>query len=295
MDLENPLDKDLVRAGIVGVGGEESAVWGRDILSRIYHFGTKNIPFDDSPENEGEWAKSYLAHCEEVWSKEVPIETAVSFCKEGITLPRQHRRGPVEQVLLARSTAREFLNIPLGLEMLAQILEYTLGFVEERQIPESGGLPDALRKRRCSPSGGGLNSTEGYVLVRNVEGLEVGLYYYNPFNHQLILTSSKTPPVGRLLSGQHFADAVPVGVFFTSRVDKLWWKHEHSRAYRNALLEVGHIAQTFQIMSASFGLGTWLTGALCEKDIEPLLGLNSDREQVHFVVGVLYTQWVACG
>jgi len=287
VDLENPLDKDLVRAGIVKDEGEGSVVWGWDILSRIYHFGTKNIPYDDRPESEEEWAKSYLAHCEEVWKKEVPVETAVSFRKEGVTLPSQHRRGPVEQVLLARSTTREFLNVPLGLEILAQILEYTLGFVEERQLPESSGLPDALRKRRCSPSGGGLNSTEGYVLVRNVEGLEAGLYYYNPFKHQLILMSSEIPPVGRLLSGQHFADAVPVGIFFTSRFDKLWWKYEHSRAYRNALLEVGHIAQTFQIMSASFGLGTWLTGALCEKDIEPLLGLNSDREQVLF--------FVACG
>lgn len=285
VDQDNPLDKDLIRAGIVKVGRGEPVVWGWDILSRIYHFGTKNIPLVDSPEDEEAWAKSYLAHCEEVWQKEVPVETAARFHSEGIILPRSLRDGPIEHVLRARSTTREFLDVPVDLEALAHILQYTLGFVAARQLPESSGLPEAFRKRRCSPSGGGLNSTEGYVMVKNVEGLESGMYYYDPYHHQLILLSSEIPPLGKLLSGQHFADAVPVGVFFTSRFDKLWWKYEHSRAYRNALLEVGHVAQTFQIMSTSLGLGTWLTGALCEKDVEPLLKLESNHEQVLFFVG----------
>ncbi|MFJ4349237.1 SagB family peptide dehydrogenase [Pseudomonas sp. NPDC089401] len=294
--IENPgcvdqacaIDQALISAGVVKVDQESTEAWGWDVLSRIYHFGTKNIPLEDVPVDETAWAKLYLEHCESLWQKQVPLERQHSGAESGIPLPSRTCEGELEKVLLRRSTVREFLDFPLRLESLAKILQYTLGFVDERELPESCGLPDAFRKRRCSPSGGGLNSTEGYVLANNVDGLDKGLYYYEAASNRLLLKSVDIPQLGALLSGQHFANNLPVGVFFTSRFDKLWWKYEHSRAYRNALLEVGHVAQTFQLMSTSLGLGTWLTGALCEKEIEPLLKLENAHEQVLFFVGCGY-------
>lgn len=288
IDQNCAVDQDLIRAGVVRITQEQLNPWGWDVLSRIFHFGTKNIPLDDIPQDEEAWAKLYLEHCEGAWAKPLPIDHAQVGGEAGIVLPRQACEGQLEQSLCRRSTTREFLDAPLPLEVLAKILQYTLGFIDDREVPKASGLPDSLRKRRCSPSGGGLNSTEGYVLARNVEGLDEGIYYYDAASHRLLLKSTDVPLLGQMLSGQHFANNLPAGIFFTSRFDKLWWKYEHSRAYRNALLEVGHIAQTFQIISASLGLGTWLTGALCEQEIEPFLKLENAHEEVLFFVGCGY-------
>ncbi|WP_313710854.1 SagB family peptide dehydrogenase [Pseudomonas sp.] len=289
IDQNCMVDQELIRAGVVKITQEQTDYWGWDVLSRIFHFGTKNIPLDDIPQSEEAWAKLYLEHCDGAWARPLPIDYAHVGGEAGILLPRKTCEGQLEQSLYRRSTTREFIDVPLRLEMLAKILQFTLGFVDDREVPVTSGLPDSLRKRRCSPSGGGLNSTEGYVLVRNVEGLDEGIYYYDAASHRLLLKSTDVPSVGQMLSGQHFANNLPAGVFFTSRFDKLWWKYEHSRAYRNALLEVGHVAQTFQIISTSLGLGTWLTGALCEQDIEPFLKLENAHEQVLFFVGCGYT------
>jgi SagB-type dehydrogenase family enzyme len=282
------IDQELIRAGILKITQERSEPWGWDVLSRIYHFGTKNIPLDDMPQDEKAWAKLYLEHCEGAWAKPLPRDFTHVGGEAGVLLPRKTCEGVLEQSLCRRSTSREFRDVPLQLEILAKILQFTLGFIDDREVPKDSGLPDSLRKRRCSPSGGGLNSTEGYVLARNVEGLDEGVYYYDAASHRLLLRSTGMPSLGQMLSGQHFSNNLSVGIFFTSRFDKLWWKYEHSRAYRNALLEVGHIAQTFQIISTSLGLGTWLTGALCEEDIEPFLKLDNAHEQVLFFVGCGY-------
>lgn len=112
-------------------------------------------------------------------------------------------------------------------------------------------------KRRSSPSGGGLNACEGYVYVQHVTGPKAGVYAYSSDLHALSLISPlPDEPFGRWLCGQHFINTLPVGLFITSRFDKLWWKYEHSRAYRMAYVEAGHIAQTFQLVATQLGLDT---------------------------------------
>jgi len=287
------LDQDFIRCGIIRADGEGVTSWGWDVLSRIYHFGTKDIPLDHVPDTVEGWAKSYLEHCDDVWSRELPIEVVHSSDVDGISLARWQSIDSFDAVLRRRSTVREFIDRPVAAEILGKLLQYTLGFIDERELPEACGLPEKFRKRRTSPSGGGLNATEGYVLVRDVEGIKPGIYYYDPNSHVLHLRSSGFPDVGGMLSGQHFANSVPVGLFLTSRLDKLWWKYEHSRAYRMALLEVGHVAQTFQLMATALGLSTWPTGALSESVIDPLLKLTGCSEQVLFFVGCGYADGVA--
>lgn len=282
---DNPLDQDLLRCDILNHQPADDKTWGWDMLSRIFHFGTKNIPVSIQPQNEADWAALYLEHCESVWSKPLPTQRINLNALQTIKLLRHTDSGLFEALLKKRSTSRDFLDLPVQLEDLTRILEYSIGFIDERELPDSSNLPAALRKRRSSPSGGGLNSTEAYVYVRHVDNLDPGLYYYDPFGHCLHLLSTELPPVGKMLSGQHFSDSISAGFFLTSRLDNLWWKYEHSRAYRIALLEIGHVAQTLQLVATALNLDTWPTGALCEDLIDPLLQLNSPGEQVLFFVG----------
>ncbi|MEA5669904.1 SagB family peptide dehydrogenase [Pseudomonas sp. MH2] len=282
---DNPLDQNLLRCDILNHQPADDKTWGWDMLSRIFHFGTKNIALSIQPKNEADWAALYLEHCESVLSKPLPAQRINLNALQTIQLLRHTDSGLFEALLTKRSTSRDFLDLPVQLEDLTRILEYSIGFIGERELPDSSNLPAALRKRRSSPSGGGLNSTEAYVYVRHVDNLDPGLYYYDPFGHCLHLLSTELPPVGKMLSGQHFSDSISAGFFLTSRFDKLWWKYEHSRAYRIALLEIGHVAQTLQLVATALNLDTWPTGALCEDLIDPLLQLNSPGEQVLFFVG----------
>lgn len=56
-----------------------------------------------------------------------------------------------------------------------------------------------------------------------------------------------------------------------------------------ALIEVGHAAQTFQLAAADRGMNTWLTGALNETSIEPLLMFDNPSEHVLFFVACGYS------
>ena len=127
---------------------------------------------------------------------------------------------------------------------------------------------------------------KAFFHVQNVSGLNPGFYAYHPTDHALsFVNPAPDSPLGQLLCGQHFINNLPAGLFITARFDKLWWKYEHSRAYRMAFVEAGHISQTFQLVATALGLNTWLTGALTDDQVETLLGLENNAEQPLFFVG----------
>ena len=52
-----------------------------------------------------------------------------------------------------------------------------------------------------------------------------------------------------------------------------------------ALVEAGHVSQTFQLVATALGLRTWLTGALADSQVEALLQLQNSAEEPLFFVG----------
>ncbi|WP_448176950.1 SagB family peptide dehydrogenase [Pseudomonas putida] len=286
-DPTDPTLKDLKRCEIITDRTTDENAWGWDILSRIFHIGTKNIPLDDQPTSTHQWANQYLEHCNEVLSEIPPA--AADELTAGIQLPATSNASEFDKILGRRATMRNFHRSLIPIAELGQILHHTLGFIDTRALDHEEGGIEQFNKRRCSPSAGGLNATEGYVYIANVEGIAPGIYRYDPHMHQLYWRNPLPPRLGDLLSGQHFANDIPVGLFLTSRFDKLWWKYEHSRAYRMALIEIGHVAQTFQLAATACGMNTWLTGALNECLIEPLLNPINANEQVLFFVGCGYS------
>ncbi|VVP28162.1 SagB family peptide dehydrogenase [Pseudomonas fluorescens] len=285
----NPIDKQLLNAEILTISAPDSIEWGWDELSKIFHIGTKNIPCKYVPQDIHEWSREYLEHCSEVLATPAP-DTRLSDCLAGelIALPKPSwlPQGSLANTLIERKTCRSFTADVLPIEMLGTLLYLSLGYLREREHDIDESIAEGLGARRTSPSGGGLNACEGFLFVQHVSDLSPGVYAYHPTEHALSFISPLPPgPLGQLLCGQHFINNLPVGLFITSRFDKLWWKYEHSRAYRMAYVEAGHISQTFQLVATSLGLNTWLTGALTDDQVETLLGLNDSAEQPLFFVG----------
>jgi len=283
-DDANAIDIKFANVDILITGPERPIDWKWDELSKIFHIGTKNIPCEDAPQDVNEWAALYLQHCNEVLAS--PAPAAARPCPmDRITLGHpslvELQDLSLARTLISRSTSRSFDGRSVSIDQISTLLYLTLGYLKERSIS-----CEALRARRSSPSGGGLNACEGYLYVRSVTGLEAGIYAYHPGEHALsLIRPLPDEPLGHLLCGQHFINSLPFGLFITSRFDRLWWKYEHSRAYRMAFVETGHVSQSFLMVATALGLDTWLTGALSDRQVEHLLDLEGSPEQPLFFVG----------
>lgn len=292
-DSASEIDAAFLATGLFCVEKPVQPEWGWDELSKIFHIGTKNLPFEHVPSDIHEWSAQYLEHCEEVLDTQPPVARFSAHANTDlIYLPApmlDKASTDLTTILLQRKTSRSFSSQAVTRDDLSRLLYLTLGYLREREADTGDTVPQAFRSRRSSPSGGGLNACEGYVYAVRIEGLEPGIYYYHPELHALRWVHSlPTAPLGQLLAGQHFINDLPMGLFLTARFDKLWWKYEHSRAYRMAYVEAGHISQTFQLTATELGLSTWLTGALSDEQVEKLLGLEDATEQPLFFVGAGY-------
>lgn len=129
-----------------------------------------------------------------------------------------------------------------------------------------------------------MNATNAYVYVRSIEGLAPGFYEYSPEEQAIALVKPTKLTLGEMMNGQHFSDLAAFALLFTCRLDRLWWKYSHSRAYRMALIELGHHSQTALITISALGLKSWLTGALDDSRLESELEIAGTNEYIFFCV-----------
>ncbi|WP_081668094.1 SagB family peptide dehydrogenase [Metapseudomonas resinovorans] len=283
---------NLIQNDVISKEPYSKNKWSWDILARIFHTGTSNLSFDITPKNRKEWADVYLKSCKLTLSKPSP---KLRFEEEDLSNPIHVPYPSQESIELheaftSRKTVREFEDRGLEKLKLGTILYYGLGYLREREASLDEHIPSDMRHRRSSPSGGGLNSIEGYLYIRNVDGIDPRIYYYNPLNHTLHKLGTTPPSLGDLMSGQHFIDNIAFGVFLTCRFDRMWWKYYHSRAYRVALMEAGHISQSLQLLATNEGLQTWISGAFSDDLVSKAIDLRNEFENPLLFVGAGYSQ-----
>lgn len=198
-------------------------------------------------------------------------------------LPAFPTQGELAEALLGRRTWRSFGG----------------GRVDIAHVAALCGLTWAVQQWACfdnvdaqavktSPSGGARHSVEAYVGVRDVDGLEAGIYHYAPDDHALTLLRRglTSTELVELLAGQDwFGDAAFV-VFQTSVFARVQWRYPNPRAYRNVLIETGHLAQTFLTVATHLGLAPFCTAALADTRVEMALGVDPTEESVLYAVGV---------
>ena len=145
--------------------------------------------------------------------------------------------------------------------------------------------------KKTSPSGGSLHPIEAYVLVRNVTGLEAGIYHYRADRHALELLEGLSLADAEELAAQftcgqtYFSHAGALFIL-TARFYRSFWKYrKHRRAYGVLLLDAGHLSQTLYLVCAELGLGAFVTAAVNGANIEERLGLEPFSEGVLAVCG----------
>ncbi|GGK57776.1 SagB family peptide dehydrogenase [Nocardia camponoti] len=141
-------------------------------------------------------------------------------------------------------------NVPIDLTQLGELLYRT------SRTRADGSRP--------YPSGGGAYELEVYPLVRNVTGVNPGLYHYDSHDHALRLVASiDAEPVRKLLratSATLAGGAEPqVLLLVSARAGRVMWSYEQV-AYANILKHVGVFMQTVYLAATAMKLGVVAQG-----------------------------------
>ncbi len=117
---------------------------------------------------------------------------------------------------------------------------------------------------RPYPSGGGLYELELYPVVRNVAGLQPGMYHYDSFDHVLRpVAGTESQAVSRLVkpaSATLTGGAEPqVLIAMAARSGRIMWTYEQI-GYAAILKDVGVLMQTIYLAATAMGLGACAQG-----------------------------------
>jgi len=159
------------------------------------------------------------------------------------------------------------LSQPVTVSTLSRFFEFALALSAWKKAGESEW---ALRS---NPSSGNLHPTEGYLVLPQIEGLDVkpGLYHYAPKEHGLeIRADFPADQLTRLLA------PFPLGAFLFGLTSVHWreaWKYGE-RAFRYCNHDVGHAIGSARIAAATLGWNMVLLDGLEQNTTALLLGTN---------------------
>lgn len=286
----SPIDDELEAANIISKTPFQSEPWDWDIISKIFHVGTQNVPSLDCSKIAAEWLKARCAENEKAVEKFSGLY--VKKAGDRIALPppdfTRLKTSTLLHTLKERKTCREFFEDSIGLEEIATVLFTVYGrFHGTCPELEELGLQE-LCLRKTSPSGGGLHPTEAYLIALNVDGLTPGVYHYDVQDHVLVLINKDLTEdhLIEILQQQFYMKNLAAGIFLTSCFHKVWHKYPNSRAYRVALMDVGHLSQTTQLVATALNIQTWISAAFNDAMATQLLRLTSLDEAPIFFIGL---------
>lgn len=158
-------------------------------------------------------------------------------------------------VLESRMSGRSYAAEPISLEQLSELL-FRSARVRARASAD-GTETSYEMSSRPYPSGGATFDLELYVTADQIEGLERGLYHYDPDAHALERLARFTPQCEAMMANAEFAmgHAARPQVLITvaSRFARVRWKYS-GMAYATTLRNVGVFYQTVWLVATSMGL-----------------------------------------
>jgi len=156
---------------------------------------------------------------------------------------------------------------PVSLRTFSRFFEFALALSAWKKAGESEW---ALRS---NPSSGNLHPTEGYLVLPQIDDLDLkpGLYHYAPKEHGLELRAEfSAGQVARLL------DPFPPGSFLFGLTSVHWreaWKYGE-RAFRYCNHDVGHAIGTARIAAAALGWSMALLDGVDQTTAARLMGTS---------------------
>lgn len=165
-----------------------------------------------------------------------------------------------EDAVSVLSGETEPLETGLDLDRLSNLLFHSAGVVRVAEVPGTGRM-----FFRAAGSAGNLSPLEAYVLARGVQGLDDGLYHYDPLKHTL-----------DRLGGTRGSEG-PTTVVITGVPWRTGWKYAE-RGFRHLYWDAGTMLANLLAVAEAGGHGARLQLGFVDAEINRLLGVDGVHE-----------------
>jgi len=188
--------------------------------------------------------------------------------------PRLKSELSVEEAISKRRSRREYLNEPLKLEEISNLLW------------AAQGITDLANNFRAAPSAGATYPLEVYVAVKKdgVVELSEGVYHYNPFEHVLEkhLDKDLSDELCSAAVSQRWVREAPVNIIVTAFYERTKERYG-DRGTRYVHMEAGHVGENIYLQAESLGLGTVVVGAFHDDWVQRLLELPENQKPLYII------------
>lgn len=175
------------------------------------------------------------------------------------------------ELIELRSTVRQYSGVPLTLKELSYLLWCSQGV--------KMAMPNGT-SRRTVPSAGGRHAFETYLYIRNVEGLQPGLYRFLAFEHALLPLEQAEDIGERFLAGfraKKMVQEAAVTFVWAAAVERMTCQFG-SRGYRYFFLDAGHACENLYLAGHTMNIGVCAVGAFYDEALNGALGLDGEKE-----------------
>jgi SagB-type dehydrogenase family enzyme len=143
-------------------------------------------------------------------------------------------------------------------------------------IKEYGSKKISLR---AAPSAGACYPIEIYLINEKMPNLEIGLYYYHPIEHSLLLLKEDQvkESIWKEAYQLDFIKDAPIYLIFSNTFSRNSWKYL-VRGLRYSLLDCGYIMQNLNLAASHLGLTVNLLGDFCDQNLNKILDFVPNEE-----------------
>ena len=261
--MEQPLWQRLMMSS-----GESDSLW------ELFHENSKLSSYQLGPSNDDIIARMKDLH-ESLPFEGYPITELSNY--------RMKLDAKLEAAIISRVSCREMTQRQVPADKLATLLHYAYGVNRDNY---DGKLP---RPFRVVPSAGALYPLEIFFHTARVQGLQGGIYHYNPSGNfiRLLKKGNFTSKIAEAMTAPNVLVALNASilVFITALFERSVFKYGE-RGYRFVLLEAGHVGQNINLVSSAMGLSSLNIGGFFDRAIDDLLGLDGVTHSTVYIIAL---------
>jgi SagB-type dehydrogenase family enzyme len=182
-----------------------------------------------------------------------------------------------------RRSRREFGTGPIDAADLAALLHAAYGVTDKLESPDGSGVFPL----RAVPSGGALYPLEVYLAALRVDGLEPGVYHFDPLLRCLAIVRAglAADELAALSTYPEIVSPCAALLLVAAVFGRTRFKYG-LRGYRFALLEAGHIGQNIVLAATALGLAAVPLGGFYDRPTDDFLGLDGVNESTLYTIAI---------
>jgi SagB-type dehydrogenase family enzyme len=159
----------------------------------------------------------------------------------------------------------------VNLQNLTEILYFSAGLTRKMRFR------DETFYMRAASATGGLYPIELYVVSNGVQGLQSGVYHFDPLSFTLSRIRDRDFSPELAASTSEATASSPVTIVFTSFAWRNAWKYE-ARSYRHWFWDAGVVAANLLATCFAEGLDSRLLMGFVDAEVDQILGLEKETE-----------------